>query len=127
MKTYSIIWVLLLAFSACNSGDETNTSSLPPMAFDKALWSVKDKEGKQYVHRSRMINDLLTNYKWAGVTKDSVIMMLGQPSDIAENSLFYTYESRPMLLGTAIESVVFPLSADGNTVTTARLSGGGFD
>ncbi len=89
--------------------------------------SVKDKEGVQYVHRSRIINDLLTNYKWAGVTKDSVIMMLGQPSDIAENSLFYTYESRPMLLGTAIESIVFTLSADGNTVTTARLSGGGFD
>ena len=119
--------MLLIVIAACNTNDKTNKASLPPMPFNKSMWHVKDSKDGSYVHRSKMINDLLHNYQWKGVTKDSVIQMLGQPSEFVENSLFYNYKSRQMLLGTANESIVFQLSPDGQTVTEARLSDGGFD
>lgn len=116
------LMLLLLLVSGC--GDEPIEQ--PQISFDKTKWMEKVKGN--YPHRKQMVKDLLTNYKWAGVSRDSVILMLGKEDVIEEGNLTYYYDSRPFLggLGTSIEAVVFELAPD-SSVKVARLNDGGWD
>jgi hypothetical protein len=115
--------VVLLFCSACGNKQSTEQ---PDIKFDRMKWNTR-KDG-QYLYRKQMVNDLLNNYQWEGVKKDSVIQMLGQADGIEEGSLIYNYEKKPFLggLGTIIEAAVFELAAD-STVKVARLNDGGWD
>jgi hypothetical protein len=123
MKPQLLLALLLFCF-AC--GSKEKSAAQPDIKFDKATWHA-EHDGS-YTHRKQMVNDLLNNYKWPGVTKDSVIQMLGQPDDTEEGNLTYYYEKTPFFggLGTAVESVVFELAPD-STVKLARLNDGGWD
>jgi hypothetical protein len=115
--------VLLLFCSACSNNQSPDQ---PDIKFDKTKWNTL-KDG-QYLYRKEMVNDLLNNYQWAGVKKDSVIQMLGQADTIDEGYLIYNYEKKPFLggLGTIIEAAVFELAPD-STVKVARLNDDGWD
>ena len=119
-----LVLMLLLFCSSCNGRGE-KISGLD-MQFDRLKWDAK--KDHQYTFRKHMIHDLLKNYQWGGIKKDSVIIMLGQPDDIDGGNLMYSYDRRPVLggLGTTIEAIVFELAPD-STVRIARLSDGGWD
>jgi hypothetical protein len=114
---------LLLCCLACKDEPET----VKDIPFDKTKWSAKADDGS-YAYRKQMVNDLLNNYKWSGLTKDSVIRMLGKPDDTPEGTLMYDYEREAFLggLGTSIEAIVFELAPD-STVRLARKNDGGWD
>lgn len=124
IQVTKLLLILLLFCSSCGNKDEQ--AATPDIQFDKTKWSAKNNGS--YTYRKQMVNDLLSNYQWADVKKDSVVQMLGQPDVIEEGSLMYDYEKKPFLggLGTTIEAVVFELTPD-STVKTARLNDGGWD
>ena len=70
----------------------------------------------------------MNNFQWAGLTKDSLIRLLGEPDDREEGNFMYTYEKKPFLggLGTSIEAIVFEFSPDGR-VKLVRKNDGGWD
>ncbi|HEY0677619.1 MAG TPA: hypothetical protein VGD17_05000 [Chitinophagaceae bacterium] len=123
------ILILVISFfcASCNSDGQTGKlAEQKEIGFEKTKWSIK-KDG-QYTYRKQMITDLLNNYKWPGMKKDSLLQMLGQPDGIEQNLLMYDYERKPFLggLGTTVEAIVFELAAD-STVKVARLNDGGWD
>jgi hypothetical protein len=120
LSKFVLLMILLCA------GCHNKPAAVENIKFDRAKWY--EKEHNKYVHRKYMINDLLKNYRWSGVPKDSVTNMLGQPDNTEEGHLVYTYESRPILggLGTKIEAIVFELNAD-STVKVARENDAGWD
>lgn len=125
-----LLLVLLLFSSACSNKDEQagkdQPTEGPDINFDKIKWNAKNDGA--YTYRKQMVNDILNNYQWAGVKKDSVIQMLGEPDAFEEGNLRYDYEKKPFLggFGTKIEAVVFELAPD-STVKVARFNDGGWD
>ncbi|MGB8191153.1 MAG: hypothetical protein WCF67_04495, partial [Chitinophagaceae bacterium] len=78
-----LLFVLLLFCSACNSKKEQDAD----IRFNKTKWN--EKSGGNYKYRKHMIKDLLNNYQWAGIKRDSVIKMLGEPDGLDEGNLLY--------------------------------------
>jgi hypothetical protein len=125
-KATKLLLALVLFCSACSSSSDQASKDQPEIPFDKTKWN-ENKDG-QYTYRKQMITDLLTNHKWEGMQKDSVIQILGAPYSREEGLLMYDYEKTPFLggLGTRMEALVFELNAD-STIKTARLNDGGWD
>jgi hypothetical protein len=120
MRIIHLLTLAVLTFSSCNNNDKPE-QKLPDISFNKAQW--KEKKGDSYTYRKQMVKDLLHHYKWSGITKDSLVQMLGQPDkvDIPEGLFMYDYNSQPGFIGTTIEALVFEMNKD-STVKLARLS-----
>ncbi len=70
-----------------------------------------------------MINDLLNNYNWPGVKKDSVLHLLGEP-DVIEEDIFMLYHYEQKHFGSFVlstQSLVIELATD-STVKLARTN-----
>lgn len=115
MQTTKLLLLLLLFCSACSSNDKVQ----PDIKFERAKWNVKD-DG-HYTYRKQMVNDLLTNYKWAGIKKDSVVKLLGEPDEIEDNTfMLYDYnQTRFGFVPFSTKSLVIELAPD-STVVLAR-------
>jgi hypothetical protein len=116
MKSIKLFLPLLLFCSACSNKNDT---SKPDIKFERTKWDTKDNVG--YPYRKQMANDLLNNYKWAGIKKDSVIKLLGEPDEIEDNTfMIYDYHQNSLgLFEFSGKSLVFELTAD-STVKLAR-------
>lgn len=113
-------WLLcvILFFSACGSKDE---ASKPDIKFERTKWDLKDD--LNYSYRKQMINDLLKNYNWPGLKKDSVIKILGEPDGIEED-IFMLYDYEQKRFGSfplSTNSLVIQLGGD-STVILARTN-----
>ena len=118
MQTPKLLLLLLLFCSACGNRNE---ASKPDIKFERNKWDAKD-DGN-YTYRKQMVNDLLTNYKWAGLKKDSVINLLGEPDGIEED-VFMLYNYQQKHLGSftlSTQSLVIELAKD-STVVLARTN-----
>ena len=113
---------LIILFSSCG-GREVPVQE---MKFDAAKWMI-GYEGN-YTYRKRMVNDLVHHHSLIGITSDALTALLGPPDVIKEGHLLYNYDRKTILGGlcTAVEAVVFELSAD-RTVTLVRFNDGGWD
>ncbi len=90
MQTTKLLLLLLLFCSACSNKNE---ASKPDTKFERTKWDTKD--GANYTYRNQMVNDLLKNYNWPGLKKDSVLKLLGEPDGIEENIfMLYNYEQK---------------------------------
>jgi hypothetical protein len=121
--SFAILFIALCAGCSDSTKDEAAQANIH---FDKSKWNLR--QDGNYSYRKLMVNDILHSYHWAGVSRDSVIQMLGKPNDVEEGNLIYTYDQEPFLggLGTSIESIVFELAPD-STVRLARFNDGGWD
>ncbi|MDB5200492.1 MAG: hypothetical protein JWO92_2455 [Chitinophagaceae bacterium] len=118
MQTTKLLFLLLLFCSACS---DKNDPPKPDIKFERTKWDIKD-DGS-YTYRKQMVNDLLNNYKWSGVKKDSVLKLLGEPDGVEEN-IFMLYNYNQKHLGffpLSTKSLVFELAAD-STVKLARTN-----
>jgi hypothetical protein len=118
MKTTKLLLLLLLFCSACSSHNE---APKPDIKFERAKWDIK--EDGRYTYRKQMLNDLLNNYKWPGVKKDSVIKLLGEPDEIEDN-IFMLYNVNQNGFGffpLSTKELVIELTAD-STVKLARMN-----
>ena len=116
MQKTKLLLLLLLICSACHNKDKATKSDIP---FERTKWDTKDDV--HYTYREQMVNDLLKNYKWPGVKKDSVLKLLGEPNEIEENT-FMIYDCHQNTMGLfefSGKSLVFELYPD-NTVKLAR-------
>ena len=110
--------LILLFFSACNNNDN---SPKPDIKFERTQWDVKNDNN--YSYRGQMVNDLLNNYTWPGISKDSVVKLLGDP-DVIEENIFMLYHYKQKHFGSMIistQSVVIQLEND-STVKLARTN-----
>lgn len=113
-----IFLALALFCSACSSKSDTPG---PDIKFDKVKWNLKDDQN--YTYRKQMINDLLKNYNWAGMKKDSVIRLLGEPDGIEED-IFMLYNYKQKHFGNfplSTKQLVIELNTD-STVKLARIN-----
>ncbi len=114
MQIIKLLLFLLLFCSACSSSDETK----PDIKFDGTKWNMKD--GDSYTFRKQMVNDLLQNYKWSEVKKDSLIKMLGNPDEIEDDIfLLYSYDHKYFGQFTKSTQLIFELAPD-STVKLVR-------
>ncbi|MES2773962.1 MAG: hypothetical protein V4722_07245 [Bacteroidota bacterium] len=113
MQIVKLFLLVLLFCCACTNKSETTKQDIP---FERTKWDMKDD--KNYSYRKEMINDLLNNYKWPGLKKDSVVKLLGMPNEIEEDIfMLYHYEQKyigGMVLST--QSFVVQLAADSSVV-----------
>jgi len=110
--------LLLLICSACHNNEEATKSDI---SFERTKWDAKD--GVNYTYRKQMVNDLLNNYKWPGVKKDSVLKLLGEP-DVVEEGIFLLYHYEQKRLGgfpLSTQSLVIELATD-SMVKLARTN-----
>lgn len=112
------LFLLILFCSACGNKDK---AAAPNLKFESSKWVAKD--GLNYIYRKQMINDLLQNYTWAGLRKDSVIKLLGEP-DGMEEDIFMLYDYERKYFGNftlSTRSLVIQLNRD-STVKLARVN-----
>lgn len=76
------LWCLL-GVSACRQSDHTKQ----PMVFDPVKW--KEADGVDFPHRIRMLKDLMEHHDLHGITKDSLLKDLGEPTRADKDYLFY--------------------------------------
>ena len=113
----TIKWILLL-FVFC-SGCRNNDKAIPDIKFERAKWDIKNDD--IYTYRMQMVKDLLTNYKWSGIKKDSVIKLLGEPDEIEDDTfLIYNFHQSPFGFAPfSSKQFIIELAAD-STVKLAR-------
>ena len=94
MNIRIVLLILLLIFSACrtNSGGSEIEKQDYEMAFDKVKWKVKD--GADYPHRDKMLNDLVSNDTVRSLSKSEIMDLLGEPDRTNENYLYYMVKQR---------------------------------
>lgn len=116
----NIKWFLLLMV-ICASCNKKKNVPLPDIKFERAKWEIKGE--LNYTYRKQMINDLLTNYQWPGLKKDSVLKILGNPDGIEED-VFMLYHYDQKYIGSFVlstKSFVVQLAPD-STVVMARTN-----
>ncbi|WP_430901434.1 MULTISPECIES: hypothetical protein [unclassified Paraflavitalea] len=69
--------------ASCHQSDETKQ----PMAFDSIKW--KESDGPDFPNRIWMLKDLMDHHDLHGVTKDSLLRDLGEPTRADKDYLFY--------------------------------------
>jgi hypothetical protein len=118
MKSIKLFLLLLLFCSACSHHNE---AAIPDIKFERAKWDIKENDS--YIYRKQMVNDLLHNYKWPGVKKDSVIKLLGEPDEIEDNVfMLYIYNQKHLgFFSLSTQELVIELTAD-STVKLARMN-----
>ena len=79
--------MLLFYCFACKNGAEINEEH-----FDKTKWAIK--EDNKYPYRDKMLKDLIDNYTLHGLTRDSILNLLGEPTRTDSGYLFYTVSQR---------------------------------
>lgn len=57
------------------------------VVFDQEKWRLK--EGKDYLYRDQMVNDVLYNDTIRDLQKDELLILLGDPDYIRDNHLYY--------------------------------------
>ncbi|MES2648818.1 MAG: hypothetical protein V4717_18220 [Bacteroidota bacterium] len=114
--------ILILFCLACGS---KKAPQQPDISFDKSKWQQKIDGKSNY--RRQMVNDLVNNHSWTGVSKDSLVSLLGEPDDI-ENDInyLYYYEKEPIAGGIMFshKAVTFELQPGGSKVKQAVFSKG---
>ena len=97
-----ILLLLLLPFCfSCKDAKEEKSNTKNPVikqqiAFDKLKW--KTKKGSDYPHRDSMIEDLIGNKKIRELKKDKILDLLGEPTRIDNNYLFYRITQKRIVL-----------------------------
>jgi len=114
MKSIKLFLLLLLFCPACSNKNDT---SKPDIKFDKSKWNMKDDDG--YTYRKQMIHDLLNNYKWPGVKKDSVVKLLGEPNEIEDDTFMIYNHNHSGFSPLSSKQLVIELASD-STVKLAR-------
>jgi outer membrane protein assembly factor BamE (lipoprotein component of BamABCDE complex) len=84
--------------------------------FDKELWQNKYMD-KNKSFRSKMLNDIQYNYLKKGIPKDSVLMLLGNPDSISNQSIIY-FVGYTMNESEQKETNLFILNFDNNNRLT---------
>ena len=79
MSRVFLILFLILSCLAC-----TNENQQP---FDKEKWTTK--EGKEYLYRNQMVQDLVYNDTIRTLNKTQLLELLGEPSYIRAEYLYY--------------------------------------
>ncbi|MBA6316902.1 hypothetical protein [Cellulophaga baltica] len=91
MKNIAIVFIILLVFSLTSCTDKT---------FDSEKWKNWTEKTSDFAMRWDMSNDLIENYNLVGMSKKSVIQLLGKPmKDCDSKNCDLIYELGPCRSG----------------------------
>ena len=124
MKSGFFSAILIVCCLSCrvnkeeNAENEKNTSD-SEMSFDQAKW--KEKDGKDYPFRDRMLNDIVYNDTVRSRNKEQILDLLGEPDRTNENYLYYMIAQRRLgFWPLHTKSLVIKFSDD-NTVDWIKI------
>lgn len=124
MKARFFTAILIVCCLSCrvnkeeNAENEKNTSD-SEMSFDQAKW--KEKDGKDYPFRDRMLNDIVYNDTVRSRNKEQILDLLGEPDRTNENYLYYMIAQRRLgFWPLHTKSLVIKFSDD-NTVDWIKI------
>ena len=88
-----------MGFVSCqNTGEQSSEKEQPAMLeemkFDETKWKTKD--GGDYPHRGKMLNNVLYNDSIRALHKDEILDLLGEPDRVNENYLYYTISKKSL-------------------------------
>ena len=86
LKNVSFFLYCCIYLCSCNSNSEVGKSLCSDTVFVSTIW----KNNK--IERGRMINDLMKSNKLISLKKDSIINILGTPSEEGDFFLNYLYD-----------------------------------
>jgi hypothetical protein len=90
--------------SGCTCNDKSQeqqpieTAPSPDFPFDKEKWSIK--EGHSYPFRERMLNNVIFNDSLRQLKRVDLIDLLGTPSRVNNEYLYYLIEENKLLVMT---------------------------
>ena len=110
MKFVIPLFSFLSFICSCNNNvkqaDKNN-----PVKFDKIKWQTKDDD--TYPYRNEMLEDLIINITLKGLQKAKLIELLGPPTRVDGNYLFYTVvEPHISIITLSNKSLVIKLNKD---------------
>ena len=81
------------------------------IAFNKEKWMIT--EGSDYIYRQKMLNDIIETRILKGLTREEVLALLGEPTRIDKNYLFYKVsESKIGFFTLGTKTLVLQLTQD---------------
>jgi hypothetical protein len=125
MQSLKLFILVLLLCTTCSCKDKQDKSPKADIVFDRQKWDIR--EGFNYTYRSQMVNDLLKNHQWIGMTKDSLVLKLGKPNTIEVDRVYLYYYKDESLLGGAMSShkaISFEIDPGTNQVKEVELGEG---
>ncbi|MEZ5083761.1 MAG: hypothetical protein R2750_09970 [Bacteroidales bacterium] len=92
MKIKYFVLFIFVSFLSCDTGSEENAEDQNKqqdivIAFDEA--KLKTIDGKDFPYRDKMLNNILYNDTIRALNKDEILDLLGEPTRINENYLYY--------------------------------------
>ncbi len=87
MKLLIIIFSFLSIIYSCSDHGKEPGPENRHNKFDKEKWAMQETD--DFPYRDKMLEDLVANVKLKGLKKQAVLDLLGQPSRIDSNYLYY--------------------------------------
>ena len=117
MKEKALIILSIFFLLTCNYKKQTADKTQP---FDKAKWATQ--EGDSYPYRDGMLMDLIDNKRLTGTKRNDILNMLGEPSKIDTNYIFYRINQTKLgdVLPLHTKTLVIEFAAD-STVRTSKI------
>lgn len=113
MKKLVILFFCLACLSCKDNSKEITKNESEAPVFDKEKWNAADDSG--YLLRERMLPDLMSNDTLKQLKKEGIVALLGEPSRVDNNYLFYTVsQKRLFALPLSTKSLVIKLRDDGS-------------
>ena len=109
MKKIIFVLAFLSLFTGCNEDPEQQMAA--QAVFDEIKW--KTRQGKDYPFRKDMLKDLMNNHGLRKLKRNEIIELLGEPTRIDTNYLFYRVEQKKIgLLPFHTTTMVIQLARD---------------
>lgn len=110
MKKTFILLIMLSLFTGCK--EDVGQDPASQAWFDEQKW--KTREGKDYPFRKEMLGDLMNNRNLRNLKRGEILDLLGEPTRIDTNYLFYQIEQKRLgLFPIHTTTMVIELSEDG--------------
>lgn len=97
MKIRIFLVFLFICMTSCKSERPEYTVGMKikpdsKMLFDKSKWL--DRDGRDYLYRDHMLNDIVYNDSIRSLSKDQILDLLGAPDRNKENHLYYRIKEK---------------------------------
>lgn len=117
-----LTFFVLLSCSSEKSNDSyMSTQAAKEDTFDKELWN--EKKGEDYVHRTKMYEDVLYSDELRTMNQSQIVERLGSPDRQNDNHLYYMIQQKRLIFWPlTTKTLVIKMTKD-DTVEWIKVTG----